>query len=111
MTKFNQDITVVSGSNKTLRFTIENDDAIPVAALDITTATFRFAMAPKPGDTASLVKTTGFTIVSGTGGIVDLDVDDADWPAADSYYYELKVTIAGKVSTVTAGRINVLKTS
>lgn len=112
-----QDLTVFSGDDVTLRFTVLDEAG---SVLDITGAQkMAFAMSRKapvnksPLPEVLLIKnlTSGITIVTPTAGRANIDLDKEDLEPLDGYYYyEVRfVDVAGQHSTLAFGRIQVSK--
>ena len=109
------DITLHSGDSLKLEVTV-NDSA--GTALDVTNATFIWALSKKDGSAiaprgaAILTKAlaSGVVINDGPTGRADITLDPADTTAlAGVYYHELQVTLGGNVSTVFYGSVTIAK--
>ena len=93
-----------------------NDDA--GAALDLTDATFIWALSKKASDsvapkgTSILSKSigSGIAVTDVPNGILEITIDPADTDAlAGDYYHELQMTQGGNISTVLYGQATIVK--
>lgn len=112
------DFQMHSGNSRTLQFTIrdENDAVVDISAAtgirwelskidpDITLST------PKGAALVQKSIGSGVTIVDGPNGRCDVALDVADTePYKGDFYHELRVVVAGETSTVSFGKVEILK--
>jgi len=104
------------GDDRSITFTVVDEAA---AVVDITAATFIWIFAAQDAGSASpqpragstiLTKTesTGVVITDAPNGAIRIDIDSADTvglQAPKSYYHEVQITLAAKVTTIAFGNI------
>lgn len=97
-----------AGDTLVIQFTIKSSGG---AATDLTRATFRYSVAPfERGRIGTALFTKeigdGIEVVSASGGVVRVTVDEGDIPAAGTYWHELECVLGSGASyTAASGRI------
>lgn len=116
MVKANQDFELTSGDDRTLTFTVEDQEAGDGSAKDLTgfTAfTWKLSGRDQNGTSVSVSKTlgSGITVIDASAGKVQVTIADTD--TADfygSYKHELQgVDGSGNVTTLATGRADIIK--
>lgn len=106
------------GDTRAITYTVVDEAGV---AVDISVAQFIWILAeqdastaepqPRPGSTI-LTKTevTGVVIVDAPNGDIRIDIDSTDTVALRApvtYYHEVQITLAGKVTTIAFGNITI----
>ena len=104
-----QDFEMVSGDDKTVRFTVTDQDGV---AQDLTGASATWAFSRRARRAAIATKTvgSGITISDAANGIVDVTVARADTETIEGdFYHELEIVDGGGTkSTAAYGTMTVL---
>lgn len=105
-----QNFTMHSGDDKTLQFTVKDQDGVVV---DITGASITWAFAARVGATAIASKTvgSGITITDAAAGVFQVTIDAADTASLTGgvLYHEAQLVDSGGVkSTIAYGDMTIL---
>lgn len=117
MTAFDQDLTLCSGDDRTLRFTITDDTGVPVNLTGMLAARWGCARLLANGNyllPANVTKSlgSGVTLADAPGGVIEVAITGVETSLLPKgrYHHELEMTDAdGAVSTLAMGVITLIE--